>query len=109
MGGQEGEEIKPIALQLIFNQISKAAGRRVRPHAPNLYSPQSLGYYAFQFESGGFGALEEIRFSNFYIPIPEKAIAVSVWIEPQAREGNLYCWYEKTKYADQNQPPAVAP
>ena len=101
-------KLTPVVLQLIFNKISNTAGRRVRPHAPNLYSPQSLGYYAFQFESGGFGALEEIRFSNTCIPIPERTIAIVVWVEPQAGEGNLYCWYEKTMYAE-NQPPAVSP
>jgi hypothetical protein len=85
----------------MFGQISNAAGRRVRKEAPRLYSPQSIGYYAFQFESGGFGGLEEIRFNQPYIPIPERAIAIAFWLEPQAGEGNLYCWYEKTKYQTQ--------
>jgi len=97
----EDSELKPIAVQILFAQIQNAAGRRVRPSAPNLYSPQALGYYAFQFESGGFGALEEIRFSQPYIPIPERAIAIAFWIEPQAGDGYLYCWYEKTKYEEQ--------
>ena len=97
----QDEKLKPIAVQVLFAQIQNAAGRRVRPSAPNLYSPQALGYYAFQFESGGFGALDEIRFSQPYIPIPERAIGIAFWIEPQAGEGYLYCWYEKTKYEEE--------
>ena len=105
----EDEKLRPIAVQILFAQIQNAAGRRVRPSAPNLYSPQALGYYAFQFESGGFGALEEIRFSQPYISIPERAIAIAFWIEPQAGDGYLYCWYEKTKYETQEEPPSIAP
>ena len=105
----EDSKLKPIAVQVLFAQIQNGAGRRVRPSAPNLYSPQALGYYAFQFESGGFGALEEIRFSQPYIPIPERAIAIAFWLEPQVGEGYLYCWYEKTKYENQEEPPSIAP
>jgi hypothetical protein len=94
------EKFTPVGIQILLPQIQSGAGRRVRKFAPNLYSEQALGYYAFQFESGGFGELGELRFSQSYIPIPERAIAIAFWLEPQAGEGLVYCWYDKTKYAE---------
>jgi hypothetical protein len=94
------EKFTPVGIQILLPQIQSGAGRRVRKFAPNLYSEQALGYYAFQFESGGFGELGELRFSQCYIPIPERAIAIAFWLEPQAGEGLVYCWYDKTEYAE---------
>jgi hypothetical protein len=94
------EKFTPVGIQILLPQIQTGAGRRVRKFAPNLYSEQALGYYAFQFESGGFGELGELRFSQCYIPIPERAIAIAFWLEPQAGEGLVYCWYDKTEYAE---------
>jgi len=95
------EKLQPVGIQVILPEIQVGAGRRARKFAPNLYSEKALGYYAFQFESGGFGELGEVRFSQSYIPIPERAIAIAFWLEPQAGEGFLYCWYEKIHYQEE--------
>jgi len=95
------EKLQPVGIQILLPEIQVGAGRRVRKFAPNLYSEKALGYYAFQFESGGFGELGEVRFSQCYIPIPERAIAIAFWLEPQASEGFLYCWYEKVHYQEE--------
>jgi hypothetical protein len=95
------EKLEPVGIQILLPEIQVGAGRRARKFAPNLYSEKALGYYAFQFESGGFGELGEIRFSQSYIPIPERAIAIAFWLEPQAGEGFLYCWYEKIHYQEE--------
>jgi len=92
------ERLTPVAIQMILPEISNAAGRRVRSFAPNLFSPQALGYYAFQFESGAFGDMGEVRFRQFYVSIPERAVAIAIWLEPQAGIGAIYCWYERTDY-----------
>jgi hypothetical protein len=94
------EKLQPVGIQILLPEIQTGAGRRARRFAPNLYSEKALGYYAFQFESGGFGELGEVRFSQHYIPIPERAIAIAFWLEPQAGEGFLYCWYEKVHYQE---------
>jgi len=95
------EKLQPVGIQVLLSEIQVGAGRRARKFAPNLYSEKALGYYAFQFESGGFGELGEVRFSQSYIPIPERAIAIAFWLEPQAGEGFLYCWYEKIHYQEE--------
>jgi hypothetical protein len=95
------EKLQPVGIQVLLPEIQVGAGRRARKFAPNLYSEKALGYYAFQFESGGFGELGEVRFSQSYIPIPERAIAIAFWLEPQAGEGFLYCWYEKIHYQEE--------
>ena len=95
------EKFQPVGIQVLLSEIQVGAGRRARKFAPNLYSEKALGYYAFQFESGGFGELGEVRFSQSYIPIPERAIAIAFWLEPQAGEGFLYCWYEKIHYQEE--------
>ena len=95
------EKLQPVGIQILLPEIKVGAGRRARKFAPNLYSEKALGYYAFQFESGGFGELGEVRFSQTYIPIPERAIAIAFWLEPQAGEGFLYCWYEKIHYEEE--------
>ena len=100
-GRPASEKLQPVGIQVILPEIQVGAGRRARKFAPNLYSEKALGYYAFQFESGGFGELGEVRFSQSYIPIPERAIAIAFWLEPQAGEGFLYCWYEKIHYQEE--------
>jgi hypothetical protein len=100
-GRPASEKLQPVGIQVLLPEIQVGAGRRARKFAPNLYSEKALGYYAFQFESGGFGELGEVRFSQSYIPIPERAIAIAFWLEPQAGEGFLYCWYEKIHYQEE--------